>query len=170
MSAVTVQEIVKALLNTGYLSYEALADRIKQHGIAPPDGRTPVAWAIDMPYGRAYSFAEEVLGKWIVEIDANGCSTHPKARHGFARQASHSEGEYVCECDGFDPYEAGYQDGIRASWDANGTLLPDGWVLVPRKPTNEMFRNANVFGQSEAVTTLIWAAMLAAAPEVSNEP
>ena len=38
----------------------------EQHGIAPPDGRTPVAWAIDTPYGRAYSFADEVLGKWPV--------------------------------------------------------------------------------------------------------
>lgn len=28
----------------------------------------------------------------------------------------------------------------------HGIAPPDGMVLVPRKPTNEMFRNANVFG------------------------
>ena len=149
-----------------------LAEREKcgheQHGIAPPDGRTPVAWAVDTPYGRAYSFAEEVLGKWSVEIDANGCSTHPKAPHGFARQASHSEGEYVCECAGFDPYDAGYQDGIWAAWDANGRLLPDGWVLVPRQLTTEMLlaRNSHSWPSlmSDEVEAL-WDALLAAAPE-----
>lgn len=77
MSAVTVQEIVEALVKCGssalniglpntakYLA--GLADRIEAHGIAPPDGRTPVAWAIDTPYGRAYSYADELLGEWPV--------------------------------------------------------------------------------------------------------
>lgn len=140
MSAVTVQEIVEALRQADDCRvipyFEPLADRIEAHGIAPPD------------------------------VDANGCSTHPKARHGFARQASHSEGEYVCDCAGFDPYDAGYQDGIRAAWDGDGALLPDGMVLVPRKLTTEMLlaRNNNSWpsllsDEAEA----IWDAFLAAA-------
>lgn len=67
------------------------------------------------------------------QAEPDGCSKHPKAKHGFARQASHSSDEHVCECAGFDPYDAGYQDGLRAAWDADGTLLPDGMVLV-REP------------------------------------
>lgn len=111
MSAVTVQEIMEVLIHSRTLSSRLLlAERIEQHGIAPPD------------------------------VDANGCSTHPKARHGFARQASHSEDGYVCECAGFDPYDAGYQAGLRAAWDANGALLPDGWVLVPKEPTDAMLK------------------------------
>jgi hypothetical protein len=27
------------------------------------------------------------------------CKTHPDAPHGFARNASHNEGRYVCECE-----------------------------------------------------------------------
>lgn len=39
------------------------------------------------------------------------CHPHPKAPHGFARQASHSNGRYTCTCEGWDPYEAGFQEG-----------------------------------------------------------
>lgn len=168
MSAVQLKEVVEALLDADTPKSVALAKYVEQHGIAPPDGRTPVAWAIDMPYGRAYSFADEVIGKWIVEIDANGCSTHPKARHGFARQASHSEGEYVCECDGFDPYEAGYQDGIRAAWDANGTLLPDGMVLVPKEPTSRMLDVLGTTVNNSWNRGEWYANLIAAAPKVSK--
>ena len=42
------------------------------------------------------------------------CNTHPKAPHGFNRNASHSADRYVCECEAWDPYEAGRQDGIEA--------------------------------------------------------
>ena len=34
------------------------------------------------------------------------CSNHPDAPHGFCRDASHSAGRYVCECEG---WEAGQQ-------------------------------------------------------------
>jgi hypothetical protein len=30
------------------------------------------------------------------------CSTHPDAPHGFQRNASHSAGRYVCECEGWE--------------------------------------------------------------------
>ncbi len=51
----------------------------------------------------------------------------------------------------------------------HGIAPPDGMVLVPKEPTDEMLRNTIAFGRSEAATVLIWTAMLAAAPEVSNE-
>jgi len=33
------------------------------------------------------------------------CKTHPDAPHGFLRNASHSEGRYVCECEYWKPEE-----------------------------------------------------------------
>lgn len=50
MSAVTLQEIMETLIHSRTLSSRLLlADRIKAHGIAPPDGtvlvrKEPVAW------------------------------------------------------------------------------------------------------------------------------
>lgn len=31
------------------------------------------------------------------------CNPHPDAPHGFVRSASHNEGRYVCECEGWEP-------------------------------------------------------------------
>ena len=31
------------------------------------------------------------------------CKTHPDAPHGFLRDASHSAGRYVCECESWEP-------------------------------------------------------------------
>jgi hypothetical protein len=33
------------------------------------------------------------------------CKTHPDAPHGFLRNASHSEGRYVCECEHWEPLD-----------------------------------------------------------------
>jgi hypothetical protein len=33
------------------------------------------------------------------------CNPHPNAPHGFLRQASHSAGRYVCECEWWDEDE-----------------------------------------------------------------
>jgi hypothetical protein len=33
------------------------------------------------------------------------CKTHPNAPHGFDRNASHNADRYVCECEGWEPYE-----------------------------------------------------------------
>ena len=40
------------------------------------------------------------------------CNPHPKAPHGFNRNASHANGRYTCECESWDAYEAGRLDGI----------------------------------------------------------
>lgn len=43
------------------------------------------------------------------------CNPHPKAPHGFLRNASHTENRYVCQCEYWEPYEAGYQAGMEAA-------------------------------------------------------
>ncbi len=42
------------------------------------------------------------------------CNPHSKAPHGFAREASHQAARYVCECESWDPYEAGREEGVQA--------------------------------------------------------
>ena len=42
------------------------------------------------------------------------CNPHPKAPHGFNRNASHANDRYTCECESWDPYDAGYQAGVMA--------------------------------------------------------
>lgn len=42
------------------------------------------------------------------------CNPHPKAPHGLARESSYNSARYVCECEGWDAYEAGRQDGVEA--------------------------------------------------------
>ena len=40
----------------------------------------------------------------MLEADSEPkCSEHPDAPHGFSRNASHSVGRYVCECEGWIP-------------------------------------------------------------------
>lgn len=45
------------------------------------------------------------------------CNPHPMAPHGFNRQASHSADRYVCDCEGWDAYQAGREDGVQAMMD-----------------------------------------------------
>ena len=40
------------------------------------------------------------------------CNPHPKAPHGFDRNSSHSADRYVCDCEGWDAYDAGYETGF----------------------------------------------------------
>ena len=42
------------------------------------------------------------------------CNPHPKAPHGFDRNASHSSHRYVCDCESWEPYDAGYNEGFHA--------------------------------------------------------
>ena len=48
-------------------------------------------------------------------VQERQCNPHPKAPHGFMRNASHTEDRYVCECEYWEPYEAGYQAGMEAA-------------------------------------------------------
>ena len=44
------------------------------------------------------------------------CNPHPKAPHGFNRSASHNASRYVCECEGWDAHDAGYQEGAKDAY------------------------------------------------------
>ena len=50
------------------------------------------------------------------------CNPHPKAPHGFNRNASHSAHRYVCDCESWEPYAAGYNDGFQAGMKAEQAL------------------------------------------------
>ena len=52
------------------------------------------------------------------------CNPHSKAPHGFAREASHQAGRYVCDCESWDAYEAGREDGVQAMLDYNNNPTP----------------------------------------------
>lgn len=60
--------------------------------------------------------------KCIESIEAldtvSACNPHPKAPHGFNRNSSHNADRYVCECESWEPYEAGYDAGFQAGLDA----------------------------------------------------
>ena len=43
-------------------------------------------------------------------LDTPECNPHPKAPHGFCRNASHSAGRYVCECEGWELEWQGLSD------------------------------------------------------------
>ena len=48
------------------------------------------------------------------------CNPHPKAPHGFDRNASHGLDRHVCECESWDAYDAGIEEGMkreRALWE-----------------------------------------------------
>ena len=78
------------------------------------------------------ALAEESLG---TEQPAQQCNPHPKAPHGFDRNASHSADRYVCECEGWDAYEAGYQAGIEKAleFDADPQPAQQQEPLTPRE-------------------------------------
>ena len=46
--------------------------------------------------------------------DEQKCSTHPGAPHGFNRNASHTMGRYVCDCEGWVPPTV--REMIEAAW------------------------------------------------------
>lgn len=70
------------------------------------------------------------------------CNPHPKAPHGFDRNASHNAGRYVCDCEGWDAWDAGYQEGVRASLDTDESQAP----AVAHRPLTEDDKRALVVG------------------------
>jgi hypothetical protein len=54
---------------------------------------------------RELESSPEEFDNWCKESDDGAddggvkCKTHPDAPHGFARNASHNAGRYVCECE-----------------------------------------------------------------------
>jgi len=62
--------------------------------------------------GRIIGNAITAIKQALDQREKPKCNPHPKAPHGFMRDASHTANRYVCECEGWDAYDAGYQAGI----------------------------------------------------------
>ena len=67
------------------------------------------------------------------------CNPHPKAPHGFNRNSSHSAGQYVCDCEGWDAWEAGYSEGMEAGvkigdYMDSSNKLQDAMTPQPKAP------------------------------------
>lgn len=70
MSAVTVQEIVERLSGLGNAKALELIDRIKKHGIAPPDGMEPVNETTAKKFLSCFNCeAENTTGTRIYNMD-----------------------------------------------------------------------------------------------------
>ena len=61
------------------------------------------------------------------------CSNHPDAPHGFCRDASHSAGRYVCECEGWEAEQ------LAPSWQTNKQF-----VLLSDDELDEIVDSLNV--------------------------
>lgn len=61
------------------------------------------------------SFYQAIVAATVSQLElANpNCNPHPKAPHGFDRNSSHAANKYVCDCETWDPYDAGFQDGFQ---------------------------------------------------------
>ena len=51
--------------------------------------------------GNYYVNRDKTIKACKEALDTPECNPHPKAPHGFNRNASHSAGRYVCECEGW---------------------------------------------------------------------
>ena len=72
------------------------------------------------------------------------CSEHPDAPHGFMRDASHSAGRYVCECESWEPpknkpmSKTEWKEWLRESWDeAQKIAASHGEELKPMSDVKE---------------------------------
>jgi hypothetical protein len=61
------------------------------------------------------------------------CSEHPDAPHGFMRDASHSAGRYVCECEFWEPQGV----KIHAGSYGEAWIAQDGPLLTDTKPLEQ---------------------------------
>ena len=92
----------------------------------------------DMCYAdKAITALEEALAQPEQEPK---CNPHPKAPHGFNRNASHANDRYTCECEGWDAYDAGYQAGVLAGIEASTGQEPEQEPVAWITPDGEGFR------------------------------
>lgn len=74
------------------------------------------------PTGRQLNSLRDALREALEQPQEPKCNTHPKAPHGFDRNASHSAHRYVCDCESWEPYQAGYDAGFKAGMKAEQAL------------------------------------------------
>ena len=73
------------------------------------------AWKHKGMWGDWDGVTDTLRAALAASVQEPQCNPHPKAPHSFMRNASHNEDRYVCECEGWEPYEAGYQAGMEAA-------------------------------------------------------
>ncbi len=77
-------------------------------------------------------------------MEDNRCKDHPDAPHGFDRNASHSAGRYVCECEFWEPQGVKIHTGpYGEAWIAqDGPLLATKreWVGLTDDDYEELLR------------------------------
>jgi hypothetical protein len=118
-----LQEIEQYRLQMAGISTAAIGYWKEGDGIHP-DYDTPALRDVaklyakyDALYTAAQPTTEESSAvKPAAPVQEPKCNPHPKAPHGFDRNASHSADRYVCECEGWDAYDAGYQAGIEDTY------------------------------------------------------
>ena len=66
------------------------------NGIALEMMKTPL-----LEVERKVNFHKKAIQACKEALETPECNPHPKAPHGFNRNASHSAGRYVCECEGW---------------------------------------------------------------------
>ena len=71
-------------------------------------------------------------------LDTPECNPHPKAPHGFCRNASHSAGRYVCECEGWELEWQGLSDDDfkDTSWFTDEFIEGANWAQNKLKEKN----------------------------------
>jgi hypothetical protein len=71
-------------------------------------------------------------------LETPECNTHPKAPHGFNRNASHSAGRYVCECEGWELEWQGLSDDDfkDTSWFTDEFIEGANWAQNKLKEKN----------------------------------
>lgn len=75
--------------------------------------------------------------------DEPPCSTHPDAPHGFNRNASHTLGRYVCDCEGWAPINQ--CDGCR-----RGLPKSDSGIHRGSEPWDVIRCTAHLYDQQTA--------------------
>lgn len=70
------------------------------------------------------------------------CNQHPKAPHGFDRSSSHNTDQYVCDCENWDPYEAGFQEGLQKGLE----LSYEPWKLLTSQDVYDLIREGAAGG------------------------
>jgi hypothetical protein len=82
------------------------------------------------------------------------CNPHPKAPHGLNREASYTNGRYTCVCEGWDAYEAGYQNGYNKCLEADH--VPDTTKMV-NQYQNEIIDEMAIQGHASTTDAIRWA-------------
>jgi len=108
------------VIKQGESAHNALRQALSQPD--PFDRLIRIMGTFDLSTGHADNWTDlldslefelrDVLGYYREMFKAEPkCSSHPDAPHGFNRDASHSIGRYVCDCEGWTPDDMAYRPG-----------------------------------------------------------